>query len=177
MRIEEIHEIDLTPDLETQIAAVIEAAFGRDGGYAGRSFFKQRHSLRVIARVDGTLVGHLAMVFREIRIGDRHVPIMGVAEVATHPAFRGQGIASALLKRAIDLSRGTQARFMLLFGVRPLYAGQGFLEATNDLTWVAMQGMRTVSTETKPARAFLYLPLSDKKWDNRAPIDLLGPTF
>ena len=177
MTIDEIHEIDLTPDLETEIAAVIEAAFGRDAGYAGRSFFKQRHSLRVLARVDGELVGHIALVFRQIRAGDRLIPIMGVAEVATQPRFQGRGIGSAMLRHAIALSRKTQARFMLLFGVRPIYAGHGFLEASNDLTWVAMQEMRTTGTETKPARAFLYLPLSDEKWDNRAPVDLLGPTF
>lgn len=177
MVIDEIHEIDLTPGTETEIAAVIAAAFGPDDGYDGRTFFKQRHSLRILARVDGELVGHLALVFRDIRIGDRHVPIMGVAEVATHPGFQNQGIASALLKHAIRISRKTQARFLLLFGVRPIYAGHGFREATNDLTWVAMQGMRTVEVETRPARAFLYLPLTDERWDNDAPIDLLGPTF
>jgi len=177
MVIEDIHEIDLTPELEIEIAAVIEAAFGSNGGYAGRSYFKQRHSLRVIARVGGALVGHIALVFREICVGDRHIPIMGVAEVATDPRFQGQGIASALLKHAIERSQRTQARFLLLFGVRPIYAGHGFQEARNDLTWVAMQDMRTVGTETRPARAFLYLPLSDERWDNHAPIDLLGPTF
>ncbi|MEM1623924.1 MAG: GNAT family N-acetyltransferase [Sulfolobales archaeon] len=65
--------------------------------------FKKDNAL--VAEVGGRIVGHLHLVIRRAYIGVGSVDICGIANVSTHPDFRGRGIATALVKRAIEACR------------------------------------------------------------------------
>ena len=105
MQIEAIHEIDLTPERDAEIAALLARTFGADDGYGGMSFYNQRHHLRLLARLDGELVGHYALGFRAMRMGAKRVQIIGIGEVATDPDHRGKGVATALMAATLDRAR------------------------------------------------------------------------
>ena len=181
MTIERIEEMRLTAADEAGIAALLTAAFGGDtddwSGFDGRSYYKQRHHLRLVIRVGDGIVAHVALCFRDIRIGGRLTPIVGLAEVATHPDHRGAGHAGALLRAAIAEARQTLAEFVVLFGDRPLYAGTGFARHDNTIRFVALDRVETHRVIERVDDGLMVLPLHDAVWDGGAQVDLVGHNF
>lgn len=174
MQIETIPETRLTHARDAEIAALLMRCFATDFG--GRSFYQQRHHLRLVAR-DQALVGHMALTLRAIRIGGELTDIAGLADVATDPSHRGKGIAATLLQAAIAEAKASPAQFMLLFGTAGLYAGAGFQTAHNPMTWIDMTGAEIGSVHSERATSLMVLPLRENPWDAIAPLDLLGNLF
>ncbi len=179
MQIEHIPELALTAQDDQQIADLVNTAFGGAGpsGFGGRSYHQQRHHLRIITRADGAVIGHIAVLFRAIRVGGQLVQITGLAEVATHPDHTGRGVASLLLKDAIVQSRDSLAAFVVLFGDHPIYTKHGFQSMGNPLRYGAMDGCRTDDVMTQIDDTLMVLPLGDAVWDPQGEVDLLGHKF
>ncbi len=175
MQIDVIPEIRLTACDDAEIGALLTDAFGPE--FNGRSFHKQRHHLRILVRDEGAIMGHLALLVRDIRIGDHVMPIIGVAEVTTRPDRRGQGVASMMLAAAIAEARASLADFIVLFGDRPLYVGAGFMKASNTLTYALLDDLRSQGTLTRVDDGLMILPLRGAVWDPEAPVDLVGHIF
>lgn len=175
MTLSRIDELALTALDEREIAALLATCFTTDFG--GRTAFHQRHHRRYLWREGATLAGHVALAFRHIRQGDRVIPITGLAEVATHPAHRGKGIAGQLVAAAVADSRASIAAFTTLFGDAPLYTAQGFRPVPNAIRFVDMTGAVTHRIRTSRALNLMVLPLTDQPWDDTTPIDLLGHLF
>lgn len=177
MQIETHHEIALTQAADADIAALLESAFGKDDGFEGRSFYKQHHHLRVLGRKGDQLIGHIALSYRAIRMGDALVPIIGLAEVATAPDHGGKGVASMLLKETIKIASGTQAAFILLFADHPIYERRGFKKVTNTLRFTQIEDSRSKEVVTRPTDALHVMAIGDQTWDDTADVDLLGHLF
>lgn len=177
--IDRIEELRLSAGDEAEIAALLARAFG-GSDFGGRSFHQQRHHLRLVLR-DPHVVGHMALTYRAIRMGDALVDIVGLAEVATDPDRRGEGIATRLLTAAIDEARGRRAQFFVLFGNRPIYAGHGFREVKNPFTYVELYEARTGDVVRREGAGdlddMMVLPLGDMDWDDTVHIDMLGTKF
>ena len=174
-QIERIEEMRLTPADDRAIARLLLRAF--DTEFDGRSYFKQRHHLRLIQREGHEVLGHMALCMRDIRVADTLVPIIGLAEVATDPDHRGRGIATALMAAAITEARASLAEYFLLFGDQPLYAASGFVPQANPYVAVGMEGARTGQVESRLADTLMVLPLRGGHWDGTATVDMLGPVF
>lgn len=174
MQIDQIAELDLTTDNEAQIADLLTRAFGPE--FDGRSYHHQRHHLRLVIRTP-QIIGHMALIFRDIRIGDTLSPVIGLAEVATDPDHRGKGIAGALLQSAIATARSSLATHMILFGGAKLYAAAGFRPVHNRMRYLVIHNARTLRTQTAKADSLMVLPLRDQPWDDSAVIDMLGHLF
>ena len=175
MRVEAVPEWALGPH-EPAVAALLARCF--DVGFGGRTFFKQRHHLRLLAfDPEGALLGHVAVTWRAVRVGEGLVDVAGLAEVATSPERRGEGVAQALVSRAVQQARESLAEFVLLFGTAGLYGGLGFRPAANLLRHVRMDEGRTLSVGTARGADLMVLPLREAAWDEAAPVDLLGPLF
>ena len=170
-----IPEIALTCADEAAIAGLLAQCFDTDFG--GRSYFQQRHHLRLVLRDQDRVVAHMALCFRDVRLGPNLTPIAGLAEVATHPEYRGRGLAGQLMTIAVDQARRMRAEFLLLFGDRPLYAGRGFTAQPNVITYLALDGARTGVIKTGRDGGLMVLPLGAGIWDGAAPLDLLGHKF
>lgn len=179
MQIDILHETALTPDDDAAIGRLLDVAFAQVGetGFNGRSYYKQRHHIRVIARADDAVIGHVALTFRVVTLGEGAVPIIGLAEVATHPDHGGKGIASALLAETIKVAKATQAEFILLFGDHPIYTRRGFLPAQNELRYVGIDEGHLNTVITRIDKDLKVMPLRDRAWDGMAKLDLLGHLF
>lgn len=174
-QIERIHETELGAADEAQIAALLALCFDTDFG--GRSFFRTRHHLRLVIREAGAIVAHMAIQFRAVRLGGRLVDIAALADVATHPGYRGRGLAGRLLQAAIAEARGARAAHFLLFGTAGLYAAAGFAPARNPLVYVETDGARTGALRREGAEALRVLDLGPAPWEPGAELDLLGGLF
>ena len=175
MQIERIEEYNLTSEDEGQINTLLVRAFNEDFG--DRSYHQQRHHIRFITRDGDKIIGHMALCYRSIRMGDALVRVIGLAEVSTDPDHQGRGIASALMAETLKEARASQADFFLLFGVRPMYAGNGFRNVPNHTIHTRLYGARTGEVATAPEPHLMVLQLRDIEWDDAAPIDLLGFSF
>ena len=175
MKIERIEEMRLTRDDEARIGALLEQCF--DTGFSGRSFYQQRHNTRLIVRSGENVIGHMAISLRAIRMGDRLCHAAGLAEVATHPDHRGQGIASRMLEQAILEARASVADFFILFGVERIYAAAGFRDQPNEVLCVDMRGVQTGADRMRINEHFMVMQLGDLVWDPEAPVDLVGFPF
>jgi predicted N-acetyltransferase YhbS len=175
MLIERVPEWKLTNANEAEIAALLARSFASDFG--GRSFFQTRQHLRLIHRTGGRIVGHMALQFRAMRLGGRLITAAGLADVATDPEYRGQGIAAALLQEAITVAKASPAEFFLLFGVAKLYSAAGFRTAHNPLVWIEMRGARTGALHREAAEGLKVLALGGAVWEDNAVLDLLGNSF
>ncbi|WP_323767681.1 GNAT family N-acetyltransferase [Antarctobacter sp.] len=170
--IEEISEQCLTVEDEAEISALLEVCFPTD--YGGRSFFKQRPHLRVIWR-EARIVGHVALFYRAVRLGDALVDVIGVGDVATLPEARGKGIGTQLIDRSAQTGRNSQAEFLLLFGARGLYDRAGFRPVTNPYRHVQMEGARTQGIEVRTSQFLKVRSLHGSAWPEGVEVDFLGP--
>lgn len=175
MQIERIEELRLDAETDTEIANLLALCFDTDFG--GYSHFNQRHALRLVARNAGTIVGHMALSLRVIGIAGRLVDVIGLGEVATHPAQRGQGIANDLLIAAIAEARQSTARFFILFGNARLYGAAGFRSVGNPVRYLNLSKQTSDQVIASNSEPLMVLALGDAKWDDHAEIDLLGPLF
>ena len=174
MKIDLVAETALTTVDDRAIADLIAASFNTDFG--GRSFYKQRHHLRILA-YDNGLIGHMALCLRAIRLGRDLVDIAGLAEVCTHPAHRGKGVATKMLETAISAADATLAEYLVLFGDAPLYAANGFVRQSNKMTFAVMDDAWTRGLKTDTDDGLMVLPLRQSAWPRSAALDLLGPVF
>lgn len=98
------------------------AAFNLDDDRAGTPL-----SRRLVATLDGTVVGKLGMWELGQWFGERCVPTAGVAGVAVEPHVRGQGVASVLLRGALDAMRERGEALATLFPMNhTLYRRRGW---------------------------------------------------
>lgn len=175
MRVEAVPEWRLGPR-EAEVAALLARCFATDFG--GRSFFKQRHHLRLLGRDEGgALLGHVALTWRAVGLGGRLLDVAGLAEVATAPERRGEGVARALVGRAVEEARASPASHLLLFGDAGLYGALGFRAAANPVTHVRLRGGFTLGLGRHKRAGLMVLPLGSEEWDEAAPLDLMGPLF
>lgn len=174
MRVERLEEPYVTAADEAAIADLLGGALNVN--LDGRSYYQQRHHFRLVLR-DPQIIGHMALCYRDVRLGSELIPIMGLAEVATAANRRNEGIASRLLRSAIKIATATRAEFLLLFGDEPIYARQGFVAQPNEITYLTLDRGRTGQIKTGAHGKLMVRQLSDSPWNAAAPLDLLGHKF
>ena len=164
----------MTAQDQADIASLLRSAFTTDFG--GRSFFYQRHHVRLVLR-DDRLVGHLGLTLRAIRINGTLTDVMLLGDVATDPDRRGQGIASRLLKAAIAEAQASPAKYFILMGDAGLYAGHGFAPVKATIRYADLTGAKTGDVDFGPTRDLMVLSLRKQDWPDDAVVDLVGGLF
>src|SRR6266566_5737206 len=69
-----------------------------------------------------------------LHMGPARLGIAGIGGVVTHPAYRHQGIARALMRDAIMYATRRQLALLLLDGIPNFYAQFGYVTVLDDLT-------------------------------------------
>ena len=127
--------------------------------------------VRVLARVDRQIIGHLGMVRREITAGGTAVRVAGVGSVMVRPAWRQRGVASLLLERATAHMRDVlRVDFGLLVcrdEVAPVYEKAGWRTVAGPTAFEQPSGRATYR------RLTMVLPLGGAGWPE-GEIDLRG---
>ncbi|MEE9315378.1 MAG: GNAT family N-acetyltransferase [Rhizobiaceae bacterium] len=175
MKIERVEELRLSKRQEVEISQIIAANFSAD--FDGRSFFQNRHHCRFLHYQNGELVGHLAICYRTIQLGEERVNIIGIGEVAVAKQARRKGLGAALLQAAIDEGKSSQAEFAALFGEQSIYTKAGFSSAPNKIKLIEMEGARTKGVVEENNPYLMVLPLRGKKWNTTLDVDLAGFAF
>ena len=172
--IERTEELRLTAEREAGIAALLALCFD---GFEGRSFFQNRHHVRLTAHEDGALIGHLGLSLRALRVAGALTDVVGIGDVGVHPDHRRRGIGAALVDAAIAEGRRSPARFAVLLGTEAIYAAAGFSSVRGEVTATQMQGARTGKITRRVETALMVRPLRGDTWDPKAPVDLCGWPF
>lgn len=175
LSIQRIEEARLTAEEEAEISVLLNSAFDTDFGVY--SYYHQRHHVRLTARDGGQLVGHMALGLRCVRLGNEIVDIAALGEVATHPDWQGRGVASRLMTATLAEAEAMPAEFVVLFGDEKLYFGTGFEPKTNQMTWLDLDGRRSVRLASGTPDKLMVRSLGAAEWDDAAPLDLMGHKF
>jgi len=89
------------------------------------STFRLRHGR--VAVIDDRVCGYVRIFARRMLVRGVPVPAGGIGSVATQPDVRGEGVASMLLRDAIEQMRREGMAVSFLFtGIAPLYERQGY---------------------------------------------------
>ena len=101
-----------------------------------------------VAVLDGKLVSAVHIVKRTVACGPFRLTMGGIANVATLPAFRGQGYNFSCLQRAIQVMEADAFDFSLLFtGIHDYYAKENF----DMLRPTGLQGQIVPDWKPRPA--------------------------
>jgi GNAT superfamily N-acetyltransferase len=173
VEISRIDEVEIDTALAGELTTLLRESFPE---YPARSYFKVPPHFRFVATEAGTLVGQAGVELRVLRVGDEVVRTLGVSDVCVRT--RGRGVASRLLAEVTDLARTRAIDFVVLFADDDrLYARNGWVPATNPLTWVKINEHRTLGiARSEVVAALMVKPVTATPWP-AGEVDLLGPVF
>ena len=97
-----------------------------------------------VAAIEGETVGAIRLLMRDVPYAGRTVRLGGIGGVATHPDWRGRGIAEATLFAAMEALRGWGGEVAYLCALpelgRRLYAKAGFAPLDRPYTYRGHSG-------------------------------------
>ncbi|UZE48955.1 GNAT family N-acetyltransferase [Rhodopseudomonas sp. P2A-2r] len=127
--------------------------------------------LRVLVESDEQLVCHVGIFRRDVTWNGRKLRAGGIGGVATHPDFRGRGLASVALNAAVQTLKDERATdFALLFcdpHNEAFYASRGWKRFMGEV-WAEQPGGRVRFDAMLPMVFYL------KRAPHEGEIDLCG---
>jgi len=139
------------PGDEDRIASLLRECFGtfRDYGLDGNKWLEYprlnegfKLEGAYLLEVDGALVSHVQVVEKRLRTAAGLLETASIANVATHPSWRGRGYASKLLGKAMEDYRAKGFPLTALFtgyasDPQRIYRRLGYVDVCTDRTWAA----------------------------------------
>jgi len=174
MMIQTFTEPALPAAVREALGPLLDEAF--PGLFNGRTYVKQQPHFRIIMDDAGSVVGHVALDYRVIRIGAEIVRICFVIDLCVQKDRRGQGIGSNLLAEAELQARQAEVDFMVLMAdLHAFYGHRGFHRIQGVSTkWLAIENCASHSLiEEDLSDQLMAKPLTKRGWPE-ASIDMLG---
>jgi predicted N-acetyltransferase YhbS len=146
MRVDLAVEPDLAEPVDAAIRRLQVRAFPRT-----ERMRNSRHDVHVarpgdvhvLAWAEDVLVGQVVVFWAEGRTADRRMPLACLGNVCSDPDYRGRGLASACMTRAMELAADKEVEAVLLFcgrEVEGFYARFGFATIDNPLHCTRVDG-------------------------------------
>jgi predicted N-acetyltransferase YhbS len=109
-----------------------------------------------IIEIDGRVVSHVRVFHRQMLVRGMALPVGGVGSVATHPNYQERGLATALLRDAIEwMERAGYALSFLWTGLAPFYERLGWRVMLQAIyTAQAEEAARLSTTASVSVRPF-----------------------
>ncbi len=136
-----IPDVALTAAQRTEIRALLDAAF--EGDFSDADADHAAGGIRVLATDGDTIIGHAALVGRQMQFNGVTVTVGYVEGVAVHPDRQGQRHGSVLMRMIDENAQKTYALTMLSTGVQEFY---------EKLGWVRFLGKSYVSENGQMVR-------------------------
>ena len=127
----------LFPASCTELRALLDRAFA--GAFSDDDWAHALGGWHVLARRDGAVVAHAAVVPRVLRVGGRPLPVGYVEAVATDPAHQRTGLGTAVVREVGALVAEHFAMGALSTGAHGFYARLGW-ERWRGPTFVRRDG-------------------------------------
>lgn len=158
-------ENDLQPERKVALEEMFQREFGRDPLiYAAAEWY-------AMGVLDGSLIGRVGILEREISIGKELLQVGGICGVVTAPEYRARGIASALLNESLAFIKN---RLSLPFGLltcrlklEVFYERLGWKTVKGPTVFTQPDGVRTCAGLT------MVLECGPRLWPE-GPIDMRG---
>ena len=176
MTIKRIEEFKLTTQQHQNIGKLLNTCFSAYP--ADRSFYKQYPSFRFLVSEKKSIIGHLAIVHRLVKVKEKDFTIFGVSDLCVHPDYQHQKIASVLLEKLENLSRKHNIDFIILIAQdQKFYKKNGFKTFNNNCRWLIINETQSLGiAQRNLEHALMIKPMTDKKW-NKGTVDFLGNLF
>jgi predicted N-acetyltransferase YhbS len=143
-------------DEREAVLDLLERAFGLRSIFA--SYMDHDPAFRpddfVLATEADRPVSCVQIFTKTIRVRGEAVGLGGIGSVATHPDARRRGLATALLRVAIDDMRARGMALSLLFGVERIYDALGWVRI--PLPWIAIHRPEHVGAAAPGLRTRAY---------------------
>jgi len=168
-------EFEISTENHQQIIELQQVCFSEA---QSRSYFKQLPHFRYLVFADNTLIAHLGVDHRVIRVGDSIFSIFGIIDLCVKPEYRRQGIASQLLNILTELAIANSIDFLFLVSHRDsFYLNNGFEAVSQECTWLGIKEHQNCGILTETIEENLMIKQTgNKAWVDK-PIDLLGYMF
>ncbi len=178
IEIKEVAEYSLSPKQRGDILDLLKVCF--PGYFKDQIFFKQVARERILAYLEGKLVGQSGVEYRAIRMGNQLVTIFGIVDLCVHPDQQGKKIATEILRRMEQKARQNRIDFCMLFAdEHNLYLKEGYRLVTNPCTWQGIDEYKSTGLiKNTLGDCMMIKEVSDAlTWDESAQIDMLGFIF
>lgn len=133
-----------------ELSAFFEEVYGPGDAHLwrtfhGRSPFCQREWCHII-RQDGRIVSHVCFVPRPMRIGSAVIRAGTIGYVATHPAYRGRGLASLLISNWTAEATAEGYHLAYVHGIPDFYERFGYrhafpMDARDPALWLDLTNL------------------------------------
>ena len=125
-------------EVET-IKGLLVQGFPDEPCFADRIYYKQIPHCRVLAEIDGIIVGQCGLDHRVISTSEGPARVFGVIDVCVAKSRRGKGLALEILQWVEELAVRSNVDFLMLFASDPrLYLRAGYQSPKTVLRWVAI---------------------------------------
>jgi GNAT superfamily N-acetyltransferase len=176
MHIARVEEFAIESQVFAHIGELLRVAF--PGYPLDRPYFKLRPHFRFLAWNDETLVGHMGVDHRVIRIGAEVLSIFGVIDLCVAPHYQHRSLATQMLEQLAVLARQTHRDAIVLFADdHRLYSANGYQRVEAPCTWMMIDDHRTLGiAERSLGDCMMVKPITLQRWPDGA-IDMLGYLF
>lgn len=176
MTIKRIEEFKITKNQHIQISELLKECFSAYPD--NRSFYKQLPSFRYLIFNEKTLIAHLAIIHRMIKVGEKNFIIFGVSDLCVHPDFQHKKIASKLLSELETLGKKHKIDFIVLVAQdADFYKKNKYITKNNDCRWLIINEIQSLGlAQRNLGSALMIKSLGENKWNNGM-VDFLGSLF
>ena len=176
MNIKKQEEYTISPKKAATINKLLQECF--PGYPADRIFYKSLPTFRLLATEHKKLIGHLAVIFRVIKIGSTTARIFGISDVCVHPDYRSRNIATLLLEKLENICMDANIHFLILIAQNhDLYKKQGFRLVNNTCCWLLINDHQSLGVmHGQLEKSLMVKTTGDLQW-NEGLLDLAGGVF
>jgi predicted N-acetyltransferase YhbS len=176
LRYQRIEEFQINDQQQQAINRLLQEAFD---SYPNHLIYaNQLPSFRFLVWDNEKLVGHMAVEFRIVRVGEAIMRIFGIADLCVSIDYQQQNIASSLLQKLEKLGKQSQVDFILLIAQdHGVYEKNGFQLVSNPCRWLMINQQQTFGVgNRKLVDCLLVKQIGITKWQEGL-VDLLGHIF
>jgi len=143
-----------------------------------RSYHKQLPHFRILAGINGRVVGQLGIDHRMIRVGSKAIRIFGIVDLCVLNEYRGSGTGGKMLSYADEIAGRNNVEFLFLMASdHRLYERHGYKVVDGICSWLRIDEHCNYGVAVQEIHGEMMVKsTSSTKWPE-GPIDLLGYMF